>query len=51
MIEKMNLGSCTADGFSTVHAALKALAEKGIVESEPNGYFVGDPFFARYVRT
>ena len=23
----------------------------GIVESEPDGYFIGDPFFARYVRS
>ena len=38
-------------GSSTVHTALKALVEKGIVESEPDGYFIGDPFFARYVRT
>lgn len=38
-------------GSSTVHTALKAVIEKGIVESEPNGYFIGDPFFARYVRT
>lgn len=37
-------------GSSTVHAALKAVIEKGIVESETEGYFVGDPFFARYVR-
>ena len=38
-------------GSSTVHTALKAVVEKGVVESEPDGYFVGDPFFARYVRT
>lgn len=38
-------------GSSTVHTALKALVEKGIVESEPDGYFIGDPFFARYVRS
>ena len=38
-------------GSSTVHTALKALVEKGIVESEPDGYYIGDPFFARYVRT
>lgn len=38
-------------GSSTVHTALKAVIEKGIVESEPDGYFIGDPFFARYVRT
>ena len=37
-------------GSSTVHTALKAVIEKGIVESEPDGYFIGDPFFARYVR-
>ena len=38
-------------GSSTVHTALKAVIEKGIVESEPDGSFIGDPFFARYVRT
>ena len=38
-------------GSSTVHTALKAVIEKGIVESEPDGYFIGDPFFARYVRS
>ena len=38
-------------GSSTVHTALKAVIEKGIVESGLGGYFIGDPFFARYVRT
>ena len=38
-------------GSSTVHTALKALIERGVVESEPDGYFIGDPFFSRYVRT
>lgn len=38
-------------GSSTVHTALKALIEKGVVESESEAYFIGDPFFARYIRT
>lgn len=38
-------------GSSTVHTALKAVIEKGVVESESGAYFIGDPFFARYVRT
>ena len=38
-------------GSSTVHTALKAVIEKGLVESEGDGYFIGDPLFARYVRT
>ena len=37
-------------GSSTVHTALKAVIEKGVVECEAGAYFVGDPFFARYVR-
>lgn len=37
-------------GSSTVHTALKAVIEKGLVESEADGYFLGDPFFARYIR-
>ena len=37
-------------GSSTVHTALKALIEKGVVESESEAYFIGDPFFARYIR-
>lgn len=37
-------------GSSTVNTALKAIVEGGLVESTENGYFVGDPFFARYVR-
>lgn len=27
-----------------------AVIEKGLVESEADGYFLGDPFFARYIR-
>lgn len=38
-------------GSSTVHTALKAVIEKGVVESEAGAYFIGDPFFARYIRT
>ena len=38
-------------GSSTVHTALKALIEKGVVESESEAYFIGDPFFARYIRS
>ena len=37
-------------GSSTVNTALKAIVEGGLVESTEKGYFVGDPFFARYVR-
>lgn len=37
-------------GSSTVHTALKVVVDEGLVESDENGYFVGDPFFARYVR-
>lgn len=37
-------------GSSTVHTALKAVIKKGLVESEADGYFLGDPFFARYIR-
>ena len=35
---------------STVHGALEKLVDKGHVEKGVNGYFVGDPFFARYLR-
>lgn len=35
---------------STVHAALKALIGAGLVESDESRYYLGDPFFARYVR-
>ena len=38
-------------GSSTVHTALKAVIEKGVVEIESGAYFIGDPFFARYIRT
>lgn len=34
---------------STVHASLKAVVEGGLVESDEEGYFIGDPFFARYI--
>lgn len=37
-------------GSSSVHTALKVLVEGGFVESTEGTYFVGDPFFARYVR-
>ena len=37
-------------GSSSVHTALKVLVEGGFVESTDGTYFVGDPFFARYVR-
>lgn len=36
---------------STVHASLKVILDGGLVESDENGYFLGDPFFARYLRT
>lgn len=35
---------------STVHASLKAVVDAGLVESDETGYFLGDPFFARYIR-
>ena len=35
---------------STVHGALEKLINKGHVEKADSGYFVGDPFFARYLR-
>jgi len=38
-------------GSSTVNTALKVILDAGIVESEESGYFIGDPFFARYVRS
>lgn len=38
-------------GSPTVHSALRQLVEKGHVESDQNGYALGDPFFARYIRT
>ncbi len=34
---------------STVHGALEKLVDKGHVEKTAQGYFVGDPFFARYL--
>ena len=34
---------------STVHGALEKLVDKGHVEKTVDGYFVGDPFFARYL--
>ena len=34
---------------STVHGALEKLVDKGHVEKGASGYFVGDPFFARYL--
>ncbi len=34
---------------STVHGALEKLVDKGHVEKTACGYFVGDPFFARYL--
>ena len=34
---------------STVHGALEKLVDKGHVEKNASGYFVGDPFFARYL--
>lgn len=36
---------------STVHASLKVLVENGLVESDSDNYYLGDPFFARYVRS
>ena len=34
---------------STVHGALEKLVDKGYVEKSVNEYYVGDPFFARYL--
>lgn len=36
---------------ATVHAALKVLVNAGLVEREETVYRVGDPFFARFLRT
>ena len=36
---------------STVHAALKILIENGLVESDTTQYYLGDPFFARFIRS
>lgn len=38
-------------GLSSVHSALTGLVNRGLVESEAKGYVIGDPIFARYVRT
>ena len=35
---------------STVHSSLGKLELKGIVESDREGYRIGDPFFAKYIR-
>lgn len=35
---------------STVHSALKKMELEGLVESDKNAYFIGDPFFAHYIR-
>lgn len=35
---------------STIHASLKVIVEAGLVESDEKAYFLGDPFFARYIR-
>jgi len=41
---------CYALGASsTVHASLKVLVESGLVESDVSKYYLGDPFFARYI--
>lgn len=37
-------------GSSTVNSALKVVREAGLVESDESGYFIGDPFFAKYIR-
>ena len=36
---------------STVHTALKVVQDAGIIERDESGYFVEDPFFARYLRS
>ena len=36
---------------STVHSALEHLVDSGLVESDKQGYFIGDPIFALYIRT
>lgn len=36
---------------STVHAALKVIVDAGLAESDESGHWLGDPFFARFVRT
>lgn len=40
---------CGIGPSSTVHGALEKLVDKGHVEKTAHGYFVGDPFFARYL--
>ncbi len=37
-------------GSSTVHTALKVVVEAGVVYRGESGYYVEDPFFARYLR-
>ena len=37
-------------GSSTVNSALRQIRESGIVECDDRAYFIGDPFFAGYVR-
>ena len=37
-------------GSSTVHSAIRAVMNAGIVEREGRKYLIGDPFLARYVR-
>ena len=36
---------------STVHSALEQLVDSGLVESDRNGYFIGDPILGQYIRT
>jgi len=38
-------------GSSTLHTALDVIVSAGLVESDEKGYCIGDPFFARYIRT
>ena len=37
-------------GSSTVHSALRAVVNAGIVEREERTYSIGDPFLAKYLR-
>ena len=35
---------------STLHSAQRELVRRGILETDKTRSFVGDPFFARYIR-
>lgn len=52
-IEALNTVLLTQTGLSavsTAHSALKRLSESGIVIKSDSGYFIDDPFFARWIQ-